>query len=89
MWLDHGFHLNIDAASSSLGSISIACWMVAFSPQILENSQRQSCSLSIQLILGWLIGDVFNVIGSICQGVMPTIVNDLNYGFKAVHDNLD
>lgn len=74
MWLDHGFHSNINAASSALGSISIACWMIAFTPQIIENYQKQSCSLSIKLILGWLTGDFFNITASIAQNVMPTMV---------------
>lgn len=56
-------------------SISIACWVVVFSPQIIENFRRQSADgLSIVFIIVWLAGDVFNILGAILQGVLPTMV---------------
>lgn len=49
--------------------------VVVFSPQIIQNFQRSSAdALSIQFIIVWLLGDVFNIIGAIMQGVLPTMV---------------
>lgn len=45
-----------------------------FTPQILENFRRHSASgLSLLFIIVWLLGDVFNIIGAILQGVLPTM----------------
>lgn len=56
-------------------SISIACWVVVFSPQIIENFRRSSADgLSLQFIIVWLAGDVFNILGAVLQGVLPTMV---------------
>lgn len=55
-------------------SISIACWVVVFSPQIIENFQRSSTEgLSLTFIIIWLLGDVFNILGAVFQGVIPTM----------------
>lgn len=44
-------------------SVSIACWVVVFSPQIIENFRRSSAEgLSLQFIVIWLLGDVFNIL---------------------------
>jgi hypothetical protein len=52
--------LDIAALSGICGSISIACWVVVFSPQILENFRRASADgLSVVFIVVWLAGDVF------------------------------
>jgi len=70
-------NLNIDvtAISGICGSISIACWIVVFSPQIVENFRRGSADgLSLQFLIIWLAGDVFNILGAILQGVLPTMV---------------
>ena len=56
-------------------SISIACWVVVFSPQIVENFRRSSAEgLSIQFVVVWLLGDVFNILGAVLQGVLPTMI---------------
>ena len=61
--------------SGITGSISIACWLVVFSPQIIENFRRQSGeSLSLSFLVIWLAGDVFNVLGAILQHVLPTMI---------------
>ena len=68
---------NIDLAALSgiCGSISIACWVVVFSPQIIENFRRSSAEgLSITFIIIWLVGDVFNIVGGILQGILPTMI---------------
>lgn len=70
-----GLNLDVEAISGILGSISIACWVTVFSPQILENFRRGSAeSLSVQFIIVWSLGDLFNVIGGILQGVLPTMI---------------
>ncbi|UKZ71340.1 uncharacterized protein TrAtP1_012300 [Trichoderma atroviride] len=69
------FNLDVEAISGICGSISIACWVVVFSPQIIQNFQRSSAdALSIQFIIIWLLGDVFNILGAVLQGVLPTMI---------------
>jgi hypothetical protein len=69
------FNLDVEAISGICGSISIACWVVVFSPQIIQNFQRSSAdALSIQFIIVWLLGDVFNILGAVLQGVLPTMI---------------
>ncbi|KAL2133565.1 hypothetical protein VTI74DRAFT_2129 [Chaetomium olivicolor] len=68
-------NLDVEAISGICGSISIACWVVVFSPQIIENFRRSSAEgLSIQFIVVWLLGDVFNILGAVLQGVLPTMI---------------
>lgn len=56
-------------------SISIACWVVVFSPQIIENFRRGSADgLSLLFLIVWLAGDVFNILGAVLQGVLPTMI---------------
>ncbi|KAL2752699.1 hypothetical protein ACRALDRAFT_1083342 [Sodiomyces alcalophilus JCM 7366] len=67
--------LDVEAISGICGSISIACWVVVFSPQILENFRRGNADgLSLQFIVVWLVGDVFNILGAVMQGVLPTMI---------------
>lgn len=68
-------NLDVEAISGICGSISIACWVVVFSPQIIENFRRGSAEgLSIQFVVVWLLGDVFNILGAVLQGVLPTML---------------
>ncbi|KAL3423054.1 vacuolar amino acid transporter YPQ3-like protein 2 [Phlyctema vagabunda] len=70
-----GLNLDVAAISGICGSISIACWIVVFSPQIYENFRRSSADgLSLQFIIVWLAGDVFNILGAVLQGVLPTML---------------
>jgi uncharacterized protein with PQ loop repeat len=67
--------LDIAAISGICGSISIACWVVVFSPQIVENFRRSSADgLSLQFIIVWLLGDIWNILGCLLQGVLPTMI---------------
>jgi solute carrier family 66 (lysosomal lysine-arginine transporter), member 1 len=67
--------IDLAALSGICGSISIACWVVVFSPQIIENFRRSSAEgLSITFIVIWLAGDVFNIIGGLLQGILPTMI---------------
>ncbi|KAF1991153.1 PQ loop repeat protein [Aulographum hederae CBS 113979] len=69
------FNLDLEALSGILGSVSIAAWIVVFSPQIITNWRRGSADgLSIIFLITWLAGDVFNVLGAVLQGVLPTMV---------------
>lgn len=48
--------------------------MVVFSPQIIENFRRGSADgLSLLFLIVWLAGDVFNILGAVMQGVLPTM----------------
>jgi uncharacterized protein with PQ loop repeat len=48
--------------------------VVVFSPQIIENFRRSSADgLSLIFIIVWLLGDVFNILGAVLQGVLPTM----------------
>jgi solute carrier family 66 (lysosomal lysine-arginine transporter), member 1 len=70
-----GYDLDIEAISGICGSVSIACWVVVFSPQIIENFRRSSAEgLSIEFVIIWLLGDVFNILGAVLQGVLPTMI---------------
>ena len=70
-----GLGVDIEALSGISGSISIACWVVVFSPQIIENFRRSSADgLSVTFIIIWLLGDVFNILGAVLQGVLPTMI---------------
>ncbi|ORY70116.1 PQ loop repeat-domain-containing protein [Pseudomassariella vexata] len=68
-------NLDVEAISGICGSISIAAWVVVFSPQIIENFRRSSADgLSLHFIIVWLAGDVFNILGAVLQGVLPTML---------------
>lgn len=67
--------INAQAVSGITGSISIACWIIVFAPQIYQNFVRKSAEgLSLLFVILWLLGDIFNVIGAIKQGVLPTMI---------------
>lgn len=69
------YSVNIEAISGICGSISIACWVVVFSPQIIENFRRSSAEgLSIEFVVIWLLGDIFNILGAVLQGVLATMI---------------
>lgn len=62
-------------ASVVLGYISIFFWFIVFIPQLHENYKRKSSqSLSLFFILIWILGDFFNLIGSILQDLIPTMI---------------
>lgn len=71
----NGPQFSAETISGITGSISIACWLVVFSPQIIENFRRRSGDgLSLSFLVIWLAGDVFNVLGAILQHVLPTMI---------------
>ncbi|KAG5953411.1 hypothetical protein E4U53_005698 [Claviceps sorghi] len=68
-------HLDVEAISGICGSISIACWVIVFTPQLIANWRSASAeALSIQFVVVWLIGDVFNIAGAVLQRVLPTMI---------------
>lgn len=69
------YGVDIEAISGICGSISIACWVVVFSPQIIENFRRSSAEgLSVEFVIIWLLGDIFNILGALLQGVLATMI---------------
>ncbi|KAF8195449.1 PQ loop repeat-domain-containing protein [Pholiota molesta] len=64
-----------DNLSSVLGWISIACWIVVYSPQIYENYKHKSGEgLSVLFVVIWILGDLTNLIGAILAGLLPTVI---------------
>ncbi|KAJ7927970.1 PQ loop repeat-domain-containing protein [Mycena leptocephala] len=61
--------------SSMLGWVSIACWIVVYSPQIYENYSLQSGEgLSVLFVLVWLLGDICNLVGAVLANLLPTVI---------------
>ncbi|KAF9046740.1 PQ loop repeat-domain-containing protein [Panaeolus papilionaceus] len=64
-----------DSLSNILGWISIACWIVVYSPQVYENYSLQSGDgLSVLFVIIWLLGDLTNLLGAILANLLPTVV---------------
>ncbi|KAJ8691756.1 putative vacuolar membrane transporter for cationic amino acids [Pleurotus ostreatus] len=64
-----------DTLSNILGWVSIACWIVVYSPQIYENYSLQSGEgLSVAFVVVWLLGDLCNLVGSAVAGLLPTVI---------------
>ncbi|KAH9932682.1 PQ-loop-domain-containing protein [Epithele typhae] len=69
----------VDGGSQELanffGWVSIACWLVVYSPQIIENYQLQSGDgLSVGFVVIWLIGDLCNLTGAVMADLLPTVI---------------
>ncbi|WWD09408.1 hypothetical protein V865_007531 [Kwoniella europaea PYCC6329] len=61
--------------SNIAGYMSIATWIVVYSPQIWENYQLQSGEgLSVPFIVLWLLGDITNLFGGIMAKLLPTMI---------------
>ncbi|KAI0052709.1 PQ-loop-domain-containing protein [Auriscalpium vulgare] len=64
-----------DALSGILGWISIATWVVVYSPQIYENWRLKSGEgLSVPFVVIWLLGDLCNLVGASMAGLLPTVI---------------
>ncbi|GAB2230180.1 hypothetical protein Droror1_Dr00014438 [Drosera rotundifolia] len=63
-----------DAASLTLGMISVVTWGVAEVPQIITNYRTKSTSgLSFAFLFTWIIGDLFNLFGCLLEpATLPT-----------------
>jgi len=64
-----------DGLSNALGWVSIACWIIVYSPQIIENYQLKSGEgLSVLFVVIWLLGDLCNLIGALLAGLQATVI---------------
>ncbi|KAI0087823.1 PQ-loop-domain-containing protein [Irpex rosettiformis] len=64
-----------EALSGILGWMSIACWIVVYSPQLVENYQLKSGEgISILFVYIWAAGDIANLFGAVLAGLLPTII---------------
>jgi hypothetical protein len=55
--------------------MSLACWIVVYSPQIWENYQLKSGEgLSVSFIVLWLLGDITNALGGLGAKLLPTVI---------------
>ncbi|PPQ77482.1 hypothetical protein CVT25_011352 [Psilocybe cyanescens] len=64
-----------ESLSSILGWISIACWVIVYSPQVYENYTLQSGEgLSVLFVIIWLLGDLTNLAGALLAGLLPTVI---------------
>jgi len=63
------------ALSCVFGWISLACWVVVYSPQLWENYTLQSGhGLSVLFVLIWLVGDVCSLVGGLIAQLVPTAI---------------
>ncbi|CAB4253610.1 similar to Saccharomyces cerevisiae YBR147W RTC2 Protein of unknown function [Maudiozyma barnettii] len=61
--------------SELTGTLSISCWIIVFIPQIYEIYKTKSTrGLSLHFLVLWLIGDIFNLLGSLIQGLLLTVI---------------
>ncbi|KDN46996.1 hypothetical protein K437DRAFT_256017 [Tilletiaria anomala UBC 951] len=61
--------------SSIFGWVSIASWVIVYSPQLHENYVLKSADgLSIEFVCIWLAGDALNGIGAYRQGLLWTMI---------------
>ena len=61
--------------SELTGTLSISCWIIVFIPQIYEIYKTKSTKgLSLHFLVLWLVGDIFNLLGSIIQGLLLTVI---------------
>ncbi|KAL1924255.1 uncharacterized protein VTP21DRAFT_7290 [Calcarisporiella thermophila] len=59
--------------SAFAGSMSIACWILVYTPQLIENYRRKSGEgLSLGFLLVWLLGDSMNLMGVIMEDLLFT-----------------
>ncbi|KAF8643913.1 hypothetical protein AX16_008929 [Volvariella volvacea WC 439] len=63
---------SLPSPSELLGYTSIAAWLGAQFPQVLENYRRQSCEgLALPFLANWLLGDFSNLVGCILTHQLP------------------
>ncbi|KAI9635285.1 PQ loop repeat-domain-containing protein [Dioszegia hungarica] len=67
--------LTPDQMSSIFGSMSVACWLVVYTPQIWENYQLKSGDgLSVAFVVLWLLGDLTGLLGAVMAKLVPTVI---------------
>ncbi|KAI8371656.1 PQ loop repeat-domain-containing protein [Radiomyces spectabilis] len=66
---------NRELWSQIFGYLSIACWIVVFTPQLKENYIRKNTDgVSISFLLFWIFGDIFNLLGIILENLLLTML---------------
>jgi len=61
--------------SSAFGWVSLACWVVVYSPQLWENYTLQSGQgLSVLFVVIWLLGDTCSLVGGLIAQLVPTVI---------------
>jgi hypothetical protein len=56
-------------------NLRIACRVVVYTPQLYQNFTLKSGEgLSVAFVVIWLIGDLFNLIGAMKAGLLPTVI---------------
>ncbi|KAI3616075.1 ybr147w-like protein [Moniliophthora roreri] len=74
-----------DTLSNILGWVSIACWIVVYSPQLYENYVLQSGEgLSVLFVLIWLVGDLCNLSGKSTMQVLRSVGGKPTFGPGAI-----
>ncbi|CAO1616189.1 unnamed protein product [Sympodiomycopsis kandeliae] len=64
-----------DQWSSVIGWMSIACWVIVYSPQIRENYEQKSGEgLSLAFLFIWFAGDFLNLVGAWRQSLLWTMI---------------
>ncbi|EIM90090.1 uncharacterized protein STEHIDRAFT_166349 [Stereum hirsutum FP-91666 SS1] len=64
--------LDTALVSDTLGYLSIACWLGAQFPQVIENIRLQSCEgLALPFLANWFLGDMTNLLGCILTHQLP------------------
>ncbi|KAJ8567193.1 hypothetical protein K7X08_019401 [Anisodus acutangulus] len=63
-----------DEFSFAFGLVSLVCWAVAEIPQIITNFRTKSShGVSLLFLLGWVVGDIFNLAGCLLEpATLPT-----------------
>ncbi|GAA5956179.1 hypothetical protein JCM3765_005482 [Sporobolomyces pararoseus] len=61
--------------ANTLGWMSLMAWILVYSdPIILCFKQKSGEGLSIIFLIIWLVGDLTNLVGSLWQGLIPTVI---------------
>ncbi|GAA5871960.1 hypothetical protein JCM8547_006201 [Rhodosporidiobolus lusitaniae] len=59
----------------TVGWMSIASWVLVYTdPIVLCYKEQSGESLSLLFLLIWLTGDITNLLGSVWQGLLPTVI---------------
>jgi uncharacterized protein with PQ loop repeat len=73
--IPHGVLNPREEASCVLGWISVACWIIVYSPQFFENYRLKSGEgVSVSFVVIWLLGDILNLSGALMAGLLPTVI---------------
>ena len=65
----------ITTTSYVTGTLSIICWILVFTPQWIANYKNKNGeALSLTFLWIWLVGDFFNIAGSIMERLLPTSI---------------